>query len=231
MRSCADLRGIVRVALALALIAGAAPARAAVPAALEARVGAAVAARWGVAPGDVRLEWPRTTPSDSLPPDAAVTIAGEGSDGWMVARVTAPAGTRALRVRAGATDTVWVVTRALVAGTSLGAGDLRLEARPCWGPPRAAAGGDLAGWETRRALSAGEVIARLDAVPPRVVAPGDPVRMTWCRGGVRIALAGTALNAARRGEALRVRIEGRTEPLTGVASGPGTADLGSGGVR
>ncbi len=225
MRSCPELGLILLLALPAAAAAG-------VPPALEARVAAAIAGVWHVPAESVRLEWPRTTLPDSLPTDALLRLVGEGRDGWQVVRLGSGPTARALRVRAGRMDTVRVAARALAAGSRLAADDLRSELRPCWGAP-AARSDELpaAGWRVCRALAAGETVDRPAVVPPVLVAAGDPVRLVWCRGDVNVSLAGTALNAARRGEVVRARVQGRAGALAGTVTGPGTAVLTSGGER
>jgi flagella basal body P-ring formation protein FlgA len=228
MRSCAE-RGLILLLLAL----GAAPVRAAaVPPRLEARVAERIAAAWRVAPEAVRLEWPRAALPDSLPGEAPLRLLGEGRDGWFVVLLGPSPGGRALRVRAGLDDTVWVADRPLAAGARLAADDLRREPRRRWGAPAGPAGErPAAGWEVRRPLAQGEIVDRPAVVPPTLVATGDPVRLIWCQGGVSLSLSGTALNPARRGEQVRARVEGRTGALAGTVTGPGTAVLGTGGER
>jgi flagella basal body P-ring formation protein FlgA len=235
MKSCGSAFRAAVLAAMLAASAVAAQASAPpappVPAALAARVGAVVAERWGVAPAAVRLEWPRVAAVPDLPDDAPLALLGAGRDGWYVVRATGPAGAVALRVRAGTADTVTVAARPIAAGARLAAADLRREPRPGWGPPRARTDETMVGWEARRALAEGETVARPAALPPLRIAPGQPVRVSWNRGPVSLALTGVALNGAREGGTVRVRVEGRTEPLTGVVSGPGTAVLSTGGER
>jgi flagella basal body P-ring formation protein FlgA len=228
MRSCAD-RGLILLLLAF----GAVPAgAAAVPPRLEARVAERVAAAWRVAPSAIRLEWPRATLPDSLPGDAPLRLVGEGREGWFVVLLGPAPGARALRVRAGLDDTVWVADRPLAGGSCLAAGDLRREPRLRWGAPAGPAGeGPGVGWEVRRPLAEGEIVGWPAVVPPMLVATGDPVRLIWCQGGVNLSLSGTALNPARRGEKVRARVEGRAETLAGTVIGRGTAVLGTGGDR
>jgi flagella basal body P-ring formation protein FlgA len=54
------------------------------------------------------------------------------------------------------------------------------------------------------------------------------VEIAWSRGSVRIALSGLALNSAREGESVRVRVAGRPDPLHGIAVSEGRVVLGPG---
>ena len=215
----------------LALLGAAAVAHAAetrVPEALAARVAAEIARRWDVDSADVSLAWGRfgaPLPSD---PAAPFRLAGAGTDGWFVA-VFAPSSSRpaAVRVRAGAVERVMVATRALRAGSRLEAADLRAETRAAWGQPARGGGGTLPapGWQVRRSVGAGEVLAAPAVAPAPCVLAGQPVRVEWTRGAVHIALEGTALQNAVEGDPVRVRLRDRREPVTGVAAGPSLVRL------
>jgi flagella basal body P-ring formation protein FlgA len=153
-------------------------------------------------------------------------IIGRGTDGWF-AVVFEPAGQSiAVRVRAGVEDTVVVAARPLAAGTYLAAGDLEREVRMRWGPPRFGAGGlpDV-GWEVRRAIAAGTAVAAPAVSQPYVVAAGEPVRFVWQRGAVTISVGGVAMNAARVGDQVRARAQGRSGRINGIVTAPGVARL------
>jgi flagella basal body P-ring formation protein FlgA len=87
------------------------------------------------------------------------------------------------------------------------------------------------GWETRRIVRAGEVVASPAVSAPPLVLAGQPVRLEWERGGVQVSVVGIALNSARRGETVRARLEERPARLTGTVTAPGTAVLAAGEVR
>lgn len=203
-----------------------------VPRALATRVAARIADEWRVAPEQVRLEWGRATggaPAD----DAPFRLLGRGDAGWFVV-VFAPADSAALavRVRAGVECPVAVATRALAGGATLADGDLREEVRVHWGaPPATALVAPAPGWEVRRALRAGDVVAPPAVVAPPLVLAGEPVRLEWQSGAVQVSVVGIALNSARAGETVRARLEERPARLTGTVTAPGTAVLANGGRR
>jgi flagella basal body P-ring formation protein FlgA len=199
---------------------------------VAARVGAWLAGEWGVPERAVRLEWGRLP--GALPGgDVPFRVSGRGVGGWLVV-VFDPSrrDAVALPLRAGFEDTVLVAARPLAAGTRLAASDLRSEPRVCWGPPAPPSGSRPGpGWEVRRALAAGEALARPAVVPPTLVEAGEPVRLVWGGGAVQVSVVGIALNRARQGELVRARVEGRSGRLVGTATATGTAVISSGGVR
>ena len=81
------------------------------------------------------------------------------------------------------------------------------------------------GWEVKRPLAAGELGAYPALVPPLAVLAGEGVELRWQRDIVRVVASGIALNSAREGEDVRVRVVGREEPLSGRVTGPGLAWL------
>jgi flagella basal body P-ring formation protein FlgA len=199
---------------------------------VAARVSTWLAREWGVPERAVRLEWgrlPGALPGGPLP----FRVAGRGVAGWLVV-VFDPSSRDAvaLRLRAGVEDTVLVAARPLAAGARLTAADLQPESRVCWGPPASSSEPRPGpGWEVRRALAAGEALARPAVAPPALVEAGQPVRLVWGGGAVQVSVVGIALNRARQGELVRARVEGRSDRLVGTATAPGTALISSGGVR
>ena len=172
---------------------------------------------------------PGTLPGGSLP----FRVTGRGLSGWLVV-VFDPSSLDAVavRLRAGVEDTVPVAARPLAAGARLTAADLRPESRVCWGPPAPSSEPRPGpGWEVRRALAAGEVLARPAVAPPTLVQAGEPVRLVWGGGAVQVSVVGIALNRARQGELVRARVEGRSDRLVGIATATGTAVISSGGDR
>jgi flagellar basal body P-ring formation protein FlgA len=191
--------------------------------AIAAQVRAQVAAQWGLAAEQVRLEW--GPGAAALPAEGTVRLVGTGAGGAWVVRVEEGA-SRAVRVRAGVEVERVVAARALERGALLGAGDLARKSEVRWGPPAAEPAAEP-GWETRRSIAAGEVLRPPAAAPPRVVHPGDAVRVVWRRGGVEVSLPARAVGAAALGERVGVRTEhGRR--LEGVAAGPGLVRLEEG---
>ena len=223
------------VALALGLAAGLpAPGGLSlpVPGALATRVAARIAEQWGVPAGGIALEWGRTPADMSLAPEGPFRLAGRGLDGrWIVVFEAATSAT-AVRVRAGVVSETPVAARALVAGSTLAASDIRTEPLRHWGPPPAHDQPlPSAGWRVRRALAEGEPLAWPAVSAPAWIAAGEPLALGWDRGGVRVSLQGTALNAAGAGEAVRARANGRSLPLAGLMVAPGVASLGKGGPQ
>jgi len=201
-----------------------------VPPALAAQVTAQIAARWGVAPDRVALEWGAPPPDLVFAPDTPARLTGRAPNGWfaVVLRPADPAAT-AWRVRAGVIGPVAVAARALPAGTTLAPGDLRTESRVRWGAPGPETRAPAPGWEVRRPLAAGEVLTVPGVVPPALVLPGQSITLRWRRGGVEVRLAGTALHAAREGETARATLVGRPGRVVGRVAGPATISLGGEG--
>lgn len=201
-----------------------------VPPAAAAQVAARIAQDWRVPAEALRLEWGRAPAGATVPATTPFRLEGRGADGCFVAVFDAPGSAVALRLRAGVVDSVPVAAHALGAGARLGPGDVRQDPRLHWGPPaadrRTVPG---VGWEVRRALAAGEALSWPAVAAPTLVTGGQPVRLVWLRGALQVALTGVALNSARQGERVRARVEGRSTPLVGIATAPGTVELTSGG--
>lgn len=216
-------------ALLLALLAGGATAAPAdVPAGMAGELRAQVAQEWGVAPERLWIEWGQLAVSGTALENAVPRLVGRGADGWFTAVLEVPGSDPvAFRFHGGVLDTVWVAARALARGVRLGDGDRRAEVRPLWGPPAGEARvAPALGWETRRPLAAGEILAWPAVVAPAVIATRDPVRLEWRRGGVSVMLEGVALGPASVGESVRVRVEGRARPISATVIGPGRASFG-----
>lgn len=237
MTSSADSRRRVRPAVvrtaALALVLGSATgahsAGPVAPGAAGPAVRSAVAARWGVDPARVRLEWGRG--ADRLPddPDAPVTLAG-GAGGWWVVSAGRGPDTRAARVRAGVLVARPVAARPLVAGDRLAAADVATDSAIAWGAPERGASVPGPGWVVRRALGAGDPLQPPAVTPPTLVRAGSPVRVRWARGPVAVVREGIALNDAVAGGRVRVRLAERAAPVDAVARAAGEAIV-EGGTR
>jgi flagella basal body P-ring formation protein FlgA len=128
----------------------------------------------------------------------------------------------AVTLRAGRTDSVWVASRSLPAGTVIRSTDLRRAVHLVWGPPAGAVDPPL-GWEVRRAVHSGEPLVGAALIEPVVIRAGDRVRFAWERGQVRIVREGIAQARARRGQSVWARDLIRGERLEGIATGPGQA--------
>jgi flagellar basal body P-ring formation protein FlgA len=110
-----------------------------------------------------------------------------------------------------------VAARALPRGHVLSADDIA-EGRQ--GSARCAPRSALVGSQTRRVVSAGEVLREPAVMPPNVIESGQPVSLLYEDGGVQIRLSGVAANAAPVGGRVTVRVDVRRR-LQGVAVAPG----------
>ena len=222
-------------ALLLALLLGTfgTPAAASpVDAGLERRVAERIAQQWRVAPERVRLTWGYVPAFLRGSGGKTAHLAGAGTDGWLAVVIrTASGRSAAVRVRAGVLDSVWVAARPLAAGAKLQPEDMRRESRLVWGRPRAKDVEPAPGWKVRRSLSPGAVLAPPAVEAPPLVEAGRDVELRWVHGDVSVTLTGVAVNSAREGDKVRVRVPGRRRPLTGTATGPGIVELQTGGRR
>lgn len=212
----------------LAQLAAVSPAPA-VPAALAARVQAAVAAQWQLAPSAVQLAWGAVPVWRAHDEDAPLRLGPVGRDGWLVVTLE-PIGLapRAVRVRAGAEAPAPVAARSLALGTTLTAADIRWESPVQWGPPEETASAVDVGWEVRRPLRAGEPLRGAAVAPPAGVISGGPLRIVWARNGVEIEMEAVALTAARVGEKVQARTT--TGRVMARMTAPGIARI-EGGAR
>jgi len=113
---------------------------------------------------------------------------------------------------------VQVAARPIPRGSIIGAGDTRLERLDLTQFPGGVYGADDAidGKSTVRALAAGEPIRRDFVRAPRIVEPGDAVRVVYDGATFAVSVDGKALSGAGDGESARVAVaNGRV--LTGVA--------------
>ena len=115
---------------------------------------------------------------------------------------------------------VAVTTRALARGTVLTADDFELRDTTLHYPLPVDAPTVAAGWVTRRAFNAGEVLREPAVEAPSVVNANSPVKVEWTDGNVSISIAGIAARNAALGERVPVRTaNGRRIEATVV--GPG----------
>lgn len=212
----------------LALIGLAVAAEPSVPAGLDLRVRAEVARHWDVDAASVRLEWSRIVRPVDIADTAPFRLVGQGTDGRFVVLIAHPPGEIAISVRAGREVRQWIATRPLRLGVTVGPGDVRVDRRLVFGPPRGEDRSPL-GWEVHRSLGPGDPVAPPAVREPPVIRPGDPVRFEWRLGGMMVAREGLAATAARRGERVWARDPVRGERIEGIATGPGQARLGKGG--
>ncbi len=218
-------------ALALALLAGlsAGAAAGAPDGAFESRVLAEIARRLGRPAAAVRLDWSVAGAAG----DAADSLAGVagGPGGWFTLVAVRGGDRRARRVRAEVLEPVAVAARPLAAGTRLAPGDLRVE--PRWMPAGTGGAGVPAepGWEVRRAVPEGGALRWPAVAAPVVIEPGQRVVATWERGAVSVRHSGVALQGARAGRPVRVRLDGNSAALTALAVAPGEVRMEGGFSR
>jgi|CXWL01.1.fsa_nt_gi flagella basal body P-ring formation protein FlgA len=210
----------------LAQLAAASPAPA-IPAALAARVQAAVAEQWQLAPSAVQLAWGAVPTWRAQDTAAPLRLGPIGREGWLVVTLE-PAGMapRALRVRAGAAAPAPVAARALAVGTLLTSADIRWDSPVQWGTPEPTASPVDVDWEVRRALRAGEPLRGVAVAPPAGVIGGGPLRIVWARNGVEIEMEAVALTAARVGEKVQARTS--TGRVMARMTAPGIARIEGG---
>lgn len=192
---------------------------------IELRVRRAVAERWGVEPGVVRLEWTAASPDAALADDAAFELVGSGAGGiwWLSVRDAEGAAMR-VRVRAGVEGVEPVAARRLERGIELTAADISQATVVHWGEPPADAPAVGAGWVTRRVIAAGEPLRPPAVAPPLLVSAGDLVQVIVRRGAVELTLRARATGAAAAGERVPVRTDAGRR-LQGIAVARGVVRI------
>lgn len=216
---------MTRAVLLVALLARPIVAQQGIPTPLHAAVTTTVAESWGVATGDVRLEWVRI-PEQPLPADAPFRLVGRGSEGWFAVIVDRPdASPYALRVRAGVRVTVPVAARSLTTGHAITQDDVQQVEQVHWGAPAGELIQTPVGAVTRRAVAAGDVLRSPTIAMPDMVASGDRVRVTFQHGGVRVSATGTAVGRGALGETISVRLDTGRRRIRAVVVGAGAVQI------
>jgi flagella basal body P-ring formation protein FlgA len=177
---------------------------------LSARVRAAVATRWEVEPGTVRLEWGSIRNGAVPAEDAEFELVGEGVGGnWIVnfrptARLAPP-----LRVwlRAGVEVEEAVAARNLEREVVLELDDITTAATVRWGGPEPAGATVAAGGVTKRQLRAGEPLREPAVAPPLAVRTGELVQALWRGPGIALTVPARALGSGKTGARVMVRTE------------------------
>ena len=77
----------------------------------------------------------------------------------------------------------------------------------------------LIGAEARRRLTPGRVLTNRDVGPPRLVLRGQPVRLVYAEGGLKLTALGTARDDGAFGESVRVMNPESRMVIQGVATG------------
>lgn len=181
-----------------------------------------VAERWQTAPEALVFEWGRLPRMPDSLAAASLRLGGSGRDGWFVLTIVSAIGRPvAVTLRAGVTRTMPVATTALSAGRHVAADDVAWVERVAWGSPGTAGPIDPVGWEVRRGLDAGDILAEPLVRAPLLVSAGDLVTFIWQRGSVRMERVAAAQSPAREGDLVRAQVGGTR--LTGRVIGPGLA--------
>ncbi len=89
---------------------------------------------------------------------------------------------------------------------------------------------DLIGSEARRRLTPGRVLTGKDVRAPRLVYRGQPVRVIYVNGDLRLTALGTARDDAAIGQIVRVLNPESRLQVQGIATGPAEVTVG-GAVR
>jgi flagella basal body P-ring formation protein FlgA len=128
----------------------------------------------------------------------------------------------ALPVVPAAAQETWHAARALRPGEVIGEADLlvRAPARPL---ARALpADRPIAGLEVRRRVAAGRALTEADVGPRLVVQANAPVRMIWAANGIRLEMAGRALEGGGAGETIRVLNTATSRTVRGTVQPDGS---------
>ena len=131
------------------------------------------------------------------------------------------------RLRIGREQDEVVAAHQIARGVTLGDADVLVRHTLVWGAPddSVALGiTSIIGTESRRVLRDGEAIRAVDVMPAPVVFAGDSVTAEFIRGGVRVALVGTALHNAALGARVAIRFD-RGRRFAGIATGRNTVRL------
>ncbi len=84
----------------------------------------------------------------------------------------------------------------------------------------------IIGSEARRRLSPGRVLTSRDVGPPRLVRRGQPVRVVYADGELKLTALGTARDDGAFGEPVRVVNPESNLQLQGIATGPSEVTVG-----
>ena len=81
------------------------------------------------------------------------------------------------------------------------------------------------GLEARRTMRAGRAIRIADVQAVSVIKKGEPVTLTYAKGGLRLSVTGRALTNAAMGEPVRIMNNYSNRALDAVATGAGRAQV------
>jgi flagella basal body P-ring formation protein FlgA len=186
---------------------------------------------WGTPPADGwQVQWTIVRGDSAALRAASAQVAGSRRSGVYTVtmrRTPFAAPTLVARLAIGHTLSEIVAARAMSRNTTLNDGDLRQQDRVVWGAPSpdtTARGLTSTGGQTRRAVREGEVIRSADLVPTPVMRAGDLITAEFIHNGVRLALAGTALQNAALGGRVAVRLD-RGRRFAATVIGPNTVRI------
>ena len=190
---------------------------------VAAEAAALVAARWGVAASQVRVEPARGA---AWPEDVEeIRLLGAGADGsWVVAYETST-GEGSLVIRAGVETEMAVAAHDIVRGAVLEMRDIAVRRDVRWGPPSSPEASVTAGWVARRRITAGEALDAAAVEPPLAVRAGQDVQIVWSNGSVQVSLQGRAAGRAAIGQKVYVRA-GTGRRLEGTVIADGVVRVG-----
>ncbi|MCC7052661.1 MAG: flagellar basal body P-ring formation protein FlgA [Gemmatimonadaceae bacterium] len=221
----------MRLAVAFLIAAGAASTAGAQPRATIDSLVLRITAGWAIAPCATRcVEWTLVRGDSTALRAATAEVSGSDRTGTYTvtmrpSRFAAPA--LVARLHIGHEQPGVVASHTIIRGQALDRGDVELRSTLEWGAPDRPSQASLAavlGTEARRMLREGEPIRPGDVIAPPVVRAGDVVTAEVVRAGVRLALAGTALQNASLGGRVAIRLD-RGRRLAGVATGRNTVRL------
>ena len=199
-----------------------------IPAGLEHRVATDIASRWNVPVERVVLAWGWIESPNDLREETEFEIRGGVDNTRFVIVFGRHHGPPMVtRMQAGVRLAVPVAARPLLRGDIVDSVDLEISDIVTWRVPDMTAGEwDLPiGWQVRTSIARGDPVQRPAAWPPPAVQAGQTIQVVWSRGPVHVVMAGTALNRAREGQRVRVRLDGGRGNVSGIVTAPGNAQF------
>jgi len=85
----------------------------------------------------------------------------------------------------------------------------------------------IIGSEAKRRLGPGRVLTNRDVGPPRLVRRGQPVRIVYAEGDLKLSALGTARDDGAFGEPIRVMNPESDLQVQGIATGPAEVTVGN----
>lgn len=125
--------------------------------------------------------------------------------------------------------TIAVLSRPIGRGEQISADDLDwIDIAPSKLPKGGLTDPDhIIGSEAKRRLGPGRVLTNRDVGPPRLVRRGQPVRIVYADGDLKLSALGTARDDGAFGEPIRVVNPESNLQLQGIATGPAEVTVGN----